>query len=241
MSWHSALTPNEQRRCRYCKGCKYFSSAGSFGTCDYLLMTDMRRPCKAGKGCTVRKDKAIWQPTEKYLAWVKLVDEQEAYAERKRKLAEERETVQKKYGLPVDLITTNGRKPSFDVSYAQMLYNAGYYNYEIAEVLGTTAEKVRKYSLRHSWSQQAPRDLKRTRHDIAAAIIEYKKYMEDKAEEDKRRMEDRAEEDRRKQSNPKEPKASVKVQSEVDVSLRNCLWTGGDAFTGRTEEEVTEI
>lgn len=235
MSWHSGLTPNDQRRCRHCKGCKYFSSAGSYGTCDYLLMTDMRRPCKAGKGCTVRKDKASWHPTEKYLAWVKLVDEQEAYAERKRKLEAERMTLQQKYGLPDDLIVTNGRKPSFDVQYAQKLYNAGYYNYEIADVLGTTPEKVYKYARRHDWAGQAPRDLKRTRHDISAAIVQYKKYMEDKAEEDKRHTEAKEKEVRHQQASPKERKASVKVQSVVDVSVRNCLWTGGNDLT---EEEV---
>lgn len=217
MSWHSALTPNEQRRCRHCKGCKYFSSAGSFGTCDYLLMTDMRRPCKAGKGCTVRKDKAIWQPTEKYLAWVKLVDEQEAYAERKRKLAEEREALQQKYGLPDNLIKTNGRKPSFDIKYAQMLYNAGYYNFEIAEVLGTTAEKVSKYAQRHDWAEQAPRDLVRTRHDIPTAIAEYKKYIQETADNERKRKEPQKEQNR-----------TVKLKTLADISARNCIWSGDD-------------
>ena len=35
-----------------CKGCIYYFSTS--GTCDYLIMTGKRRPCPAGKGCSVK-------------------------------------------------------------------------------------------------------------------------------------------------------------------------------------------
>lgn len=35
-----------------CLGCIYFSVTTL--TCDYILMTDNRRPCPPGKGCTAR-------------------------------------------------------------------------------------------------------------------------------------------------------------------------------------------
>lgn len=35
-----------------CLGCIYFAETTL--TCDYILMTDKRRPCPPGKGCTVR-------------------------------------------------------------------------------------------------------------------------------------------------------------------------------------------
>lgn len=40
-----------------CDGCYYFG--GRWETvkcCNYYLLTDHRRPCPAGKGCTVRRD-----------------------------------------------------------------------------------------------------------------------------------------------------------------------------------------
>lgn len=42
----------------YCKGCVYNQiAAGDYQTmCVYYLATDKRRPCPAGKGCTVRKE-----------------------------------------------------------------------------------------------------------------------------------------------------------------------------------------
>ncbi len=38
----------------YCKGCIYQSKAWGCSVCNYFLHTKIRRPCKAGKGCTVR-------------------------------------------------------------------------------------------------------------------------------------------------------------------------------------------
>ena len=42
---------------RYCKGCVYNADLSSFayGYCNYIFVEKKRRPCSAGKGCTVRK------------------------------------------------------------------------------------------------------------------------------------------------------------------------------------------
>lgn len=37
---------------RHCKGCIYLGD--NVKTCDYYLLTGTRRPCKPGKGCTVK-------------------------------------------------------------------------------------------------------------------------------------------------------------------------------------------
>lgn len=41
---------------RFCKNCMYANTLGN-GTiaCNYFLTTNIRRPCKAGTGCTVKK------------------------------------------------------------------------------------------------------------------------------------------------------------------------------------------
>lgn len=38
----------------YCRGCSYRSTAGSFVTCDYFMITGHTRGCPAGAGCTRR-------------------------------------------------------------------------------------------------------------------------------------------------------------------------------------------
>ena len=39
----------------YCEKCIYYKGTGSvLYACHYFLDTDKRRPCPAGKGCTVR-------------------------------------------------------------------------------------------------------------------------------------------------------------------------------------------
>ena len=38
----------------YCRGCSYRSTAGSFVTCDYFLITGHARGCPAGAGCKRR-------------------------------------------------------------------------------------------------------------------------------------------------------------------------------------------
>ena len=42
----------------YCRGCVYLGYIdGIRNCCNYMLMEDKRRPCPAGKGCTVRTTK----------------------------------------------------------------------------------------------------------------------------------------------------------------------------------------
>ena len=45
---------SEKKYCRACAGCIYMGWAGWYGCCNYLFMTDKRRPCPPGKNCTVK-------------------------------------------------------------------------------------------------------------------------------------------------------------------------------------------
>lgn len=61
----------------YCKEC-FFSSqtpnTGQARICDYILITYMKRPCKAGTGCTVRVKKqngGKYSLEEKQIIWCK--------------------------------------------------------------------------------------------------------------------------------------------------------------------------
>ena len=45
---------------KYCKGCVYFSQVnGTIHYCAFYLDTGIRRPCPAGKGCTVKTRKKV--------------------------------------------------------------------------------------------------------------------------------------------------------------------------------------
>lgn len=46
--------PKEKTTDSFCEGCIYFDS---YRVCNYYLITDIRRPCPPGKGCTVRAKK----------------------------------------------------------------------------------------------------------------------------------------------------------------------------------------
>ena len=45
-----------------CRGCIYLTQVSGYNACDYIGATDKRRPCPAGKGCTVRKTgkRQVW-------------------------------------------------------------------------------------------------------------------------------------------------------------------------------------
>ena len=48
---------------RHCKGCVYNADMVSirYGYCNYLFVEKKRRPCPAGKGCTVKvKGRTRW-------------------------------------------------------------------------------------------------------------------------------------------------------------------------------------
>ena len=41
-----------------CEGCMYYAQVNRLDWfCNYYFKTDKRRPCPAGKGCTVRREK----------------------------------------------------------------------------------------------------------------------------------------------------------------------------------------
>lgn len=69
---------------KYCEGCAYRKvfTAGSLPYCDYFLMTNKRRPCPGGDGCTVRITKREYQEQ-------RLTDAEKAFREIKRKEKEQ--------------------------------------------------------------------------------------------------------------------------------------------------------
>lgn len=54
MPYLRSLAGNETRRIEPCQGCKYLGLVSGYGCCLYFLRTSVRRPCKPGKGCTVK-------------------------------------------------------------------------------------------------------------------------------------------------------------------------------------------
>ena len=52
----TGILGGDQLMCdEYCTGCFYLTKNSNLGyVCDYMLITDHRRPCNSGKECTVR-------------------------------------------------------------------------------------------------------------------------------------------------------------------------------------------
>ena len=64
----------------YCKGCVYCQLASGDATfvCVYFLKTNIRRPCPAGTGCTVK------ETGKKHNVWRQMTDEEWKQRERER-------------------------------------------------------------------------------------------------------------------------------------------------------------
>ena len=50
----------------YCVGCIYRRGSRGETSCDYILMTGVRRPCPAGEGCTAKKTEGSKKEIEIY-------------------------------------------------------------------------------------------------------------------------------------------------------------------------------
>lgn len=47
------------RKKNYCDDCFYYRTITSDRFCAYLLITDQRRPCPPGEGCTVKIKRSV--------------------------------------------------------------------------------------------------------------------------------------------------------------------------------------
>lgn len=191
----------EIEKWRWCRGCKYLSSAGCSGCCDYLLMTGKRRPCPIGKDCTVREYKKYYQPSDSHVAWCTDVDkrlesEQRTQNELRRKIeqAVNDDTAVK---LEYSLCKRSGiRSRSFDEEYAFDLYCRGFYISDIREILNVSKWINLNAIAMNEWRSQMPPGVQFQRHDIQEekekyliykAKLDAKKKAPDLQSEEKRR------------------------------------------------------
>lgn len=159
-SYLQTVCAKEAERCRHCRGCIYFGIAWTNGCCDYYLTTGKRRPNKFGvKDCAVKV--VVDRVPQKHLDWCDEIDRREADKQAGPAKPKKR-----------------GRPMSWDVEYAQVLYNHGYYYFEIAEILGTTNDAVSDYSSAHFWTETKPHNVCCTRHDLSVEPARYARYRE---------------------------------------------------------------
>lgn len=187
----------EAKRVRNCRGCTYLNIVGCSACCDYWLIEDRLRPSKFGeKGCPVKIVISGYTIPPEHEDFCRRVDEQERRqketAERQAKLRLERiERINRRIEQQAKKDENNtelhlehknhphenrGRSASWDCDYAFQLYIEGYYNFEIAEIVGTTVQKVASYARNNNWQKYLPPDIFRVRHDMEQARMDYQKY-----------------------------------------------------------------
>lgn len=169
---------SEGWRCRWCRGCKYFSAVGGYGCCNFFLRTHERRGNPFGvedcKRKTLTKDFEMpndyadycnGKPPREYIlteqARKKLIERREKAAGRMVKRApvsNESESERKKR-------CAHGRKATWNVDFAWKLYCEGYYIYEIAEIIGMSYKSMMEYAGRNKWHEKAPPGRILKRHD----------------------------------------------------------------------------
>lgn len=173
----------EMEKWRYCRGCKYLSSAGHWGCCDYILYTDKRRPCGIGKDCTVREYDKGYVPPQRHIEWCKKVDErlEAERREEERRQAERRAMILAALNAPpveLDYIDDGqkkrGRPRTWDYEYAFYLYCHGYYIAEIREILNIPERINLQEIVTNEWRDKLPPGVQFKRHNIP---LERQKYM----------------------------------------------------------------
>lgn len=185
--YDNTLLATEQRRCRYCRGCEYFDIIGHYGCCNYYLQTGNRRPCRfCLKDCSVRVFRKGFVPSDKHLAFCRKVDAEEQ-AEQARQ-AKRKDLSAKEPAPPIltekelaayDITEQDrkqGRPLSWDAKYGFLLYQQGFYLYEIAEVFDIRIDRVEYAAKAHGWFANRPVGVQRKRHDIEQAKREYQEY-----------------------------------------------------------------
>ena len=175
--YENTLCPTEQRRCRHCRGCKYFECVSSMGCCNYFLYTGIRRPAPFGlKDCPVRVDRKGFVQPEWHKQFCDRVDAEE---EMKQKRQERKAEQIRQLGYDPDKPQPKrrGRRPTWDTEYGKILYLRGYYLFEISEILNVKKETIWTYATDNFWQDEFPQDVTRHRHDLEAAKIEYEAWL----------------------------------------------------------------
>lgn len=162
----------EGRRIRHCRGCIYLGSVGHRGCCNYWEIEDRLRPCKPGRGCTVKIVTEGYQFPAWWDEYVKKADAEDD--ERARKKAEKAAQTNAHESVDVMPRSDRGKKAKWDVDYALKLYRQGYYVHEIADVVGVSFFYLSSYINNHGWSVVGREKLKQ--HDVARAIEEYREF-----------------------------------------------------------------
>lgn len=172
-----SLPGKEDVRARHCRGCKYLGCCGHWVCCNYILITEKRRPGEFGQpNCPVKKYIHGYVPSEEYLQWVRQMDDQAAAEEKKRAVRKDAPGAQHDT-VPVQ--RKKGRPLTWDVDYAKRLFCKGYYVREIAEIMGVPEHRVKDAAFQRWWGLDRKKIVKLA-HDgnLEAEKRAFREYME---------------------------------------------------------------
>lgn len=178
----------EAVRMRHCRGCIYLGTVGCNGCCNFWEIADRRRGSEfGGKNCPQKIMIPGYVIPQDHIAFCEQKDREEQLRaeleeQRKRNLEEYLAMLNGQNSVRVDGRRRNGRQIDWDVDYAHILYNAGYYSFEIAEIVGVERPTLNLYIRNHNWSAELPPYIVRTYHDIDKAKAEYDEYKRRTAE-----------------------------------------------------------
>lgn len=172
----------EAVRMRHCRGCLYLGTVGCNGCCNYWEITDRRRGSAfGGKDCPQKILIPGYVIPQDHIEFCERKDREEQKRaeleeQRKRDLNEYLARINSPDAERIDGRKNNGRQIDWDVEYAHILYNAGYFSFEIAEIVGVERRTLNLYIRNHFWSAELPPYLVRSYHDIDKAKAEYAEY-----------------------------------------------------------------
>lgn len=161
-------------RFRYCRGCIYLRTCGSWFACYYLLTNDKKRPCPPGKHCKVRQYPPGYTVPKEHLEWCKKID------------AEEKERA-KNSGTP-KAAKRKGVAPYWDTEYAKGLYMRGFSLREICEIVGVRPNTLAAYMNHNHWCLGRADGRKKILPKATPEIIEDEKRKFQQHTEEKRKQ-----------------------------------------------------
>ena len=165
--------PAEARRVRYCRGCKYLGSIASWGCCNYFLDTDKRRPNPFGvKNCAVYSRLPNFYMPPSHEDFCRQCDAMEA-----AKKAEPPKPKKPRRNKGLGKGRRIERRITWDVEYAKILFDRGYFRTDIAKIIGTSPATIKNYVYSSGWKDDRLKQ-HACKHDIEAARAEYLAYRE---------------------------------------------------------------
>lgn len=191
---YEGLPQQELERVRHCIGCKYHGICGYYGCCNYLLITGNKRPCKYGGPCSVKVLRKDYTLPDNYYDWVEEIDR--IYAKKNKATVQSAPSNKLKMDIMRAILSSTfdgsceciqarrskhrkrcGRQSSFDIDYAWSLYCAGYYLFEISEILSVSRKIIQEYVTRHYWMDIAPSDRVYHRHNVESERKRYQAFQ----------------------------------------------------------------